>query len=79
MAKYDSTNQAELADIMAQQRRADKEMHEKAMADFIAKGGVIQKVANNVSGRVEGASYSAWGAPKKKKAGEEPTIDPTDD
>jgi hypothetical protein len=78
MAKYDSTNQAELADLMAQQRRVDKEMHDKAMADFLAKGGVIQQVANNVSGRVEGASYSAWGAPKKKK-GEEPTIEVTDE
>ena len=35
------------------------------MAEFLAKGGVIQQVANGVSGRVEGVSYSAWGAPRK--------------
>jgi len=37
-----------------------------AIIEFLAKGGVIQKVGRNVSGRVEGQSYSAWGAPRKK-------------
>ena len=35
------------------------------MAEFLAKGGKIQQVATGVSGRVEGVSYSAWGAPRK--------------
>jgi hypothetical protein len=37
-----------------------------AIIEFLANGGVIQKVGRNVSGRVEGQKYSAWGAPKKK-------------
>lgn len=56
----------------------EQEQRDQALAEFLAKGGVIQQIANNVSGRVEGASYSAWGAPKKKK-GEEPTIEVTDE
>jgi hypothetical protein len=56
----------------------DKEQFEQAMADFLAKGGVIQQCAMFESGRVEGESYSAWGRPKKKK-GEEPTIEPDED
>ena len=39
-----------------------------AIQEFLARGGVIQKVAPNVSGRVEGQSYSAWGRPKKPVA-----------
>jgi hypothetical protein len=35
-----------------------------AIAEFLANGGVIQQVARNKSGRVEGQSYSAW---SKKK------------
>ena len=54
-----------------------------AMAEFLAKGGVIQQIAVGVSGRVEGASYSAWGAPRKagRPAADAivPTIEPTDD
>lgn len=38
--------------------------HEQQIADFLAKGGSIQQVAPNVSGRTDG--YSAWGAPRKK-------------
>ena len=43
----------------------ENEQRDAAMAEFLAKGGVIQQVAVGVSGRVEGASYSAWGAPRK--------------
>ena len=43
----------------------EQEQRDAAMAEFLAKGGVIQQVANGVSGRVEGVSYSAWGAPRK--------------
>jgi hypothetical protein len=44
-----------------------------AMAEFLAKGGVIQKAAYRESGRVEGAAYTnTWGA---KKAGRPPKAD----
>jgi len=43
----------------------DKDLHAQQIEAFLAKGGVIQQVAPNVSGRAEGF-YSAWGAPKKK-------------
>lgn len=47
--------------------RQPDEAFEKAMADFLAKGGVIEQAAYQKSGRVEGAGYvSPWGA---KKAG----------
>ncbi len=39
-----------------------------AVAEFLAKGGKIQYCAPNASGRSETSTYSAWGAPKKKKA-----------
>jgi hypothetical protein len=39
-----------------------------AIQEFLARGGTIQKIEPNVSGRVEGASYSAWGRPKKPVA-----------
>ncbi len=40
---------------------------DKAMEEFLAKGGVIQQGAYRESGRVEGAPYTnTWGA---KKAG----------
>jgi hypothetical protein len=36
------------------------------MADFLAKGGVIQQAAYRESGRVEGAApTNAWGSGKK--------------
>jgi hypothetical protein len=50
---------------------------DKAIEEFLAKGGVIQQAAYRESGRVEGAAYtSPWGA---KKAGRPPAadIDPT--
>ena len=48
--------------------RQPDEAFEKAMADFLAKGGVIEQGAYQKSGRVEGAGgyVSPWGA---KKAG----------
>lgn len=50
---------------------------DKAIAEFLAKGGVIQQAAYRESGRVEGAVYNTpWGA---KKPGRPPAadIDPT--
>ena len=49
------------------------EEFDKAMAEFLAKGGVIQQGAYRESGRVEGAERSnPWGA---KKAGRPPATD----
>jgi len=47
-----------------------------AIQEFLARGGVIQKIEPNVSGRVEGQSYSAWGRPKKPAAA--PVVEETD-
>jgi hypothetical protein len=42
---------------------------DEALQEFLERGGVIQQIKPNVSGRVEGApSYSAWGRPKKPVA-----------
>ena len=61
----------------------EQEQRDQALAEFLAKGGAIQQVAPGVSGRVEGASYSAWGAPRKagRPAADAivPTLEPTDD
>jgi hypothetical protein len=54
---------------------------EQAIADFLAQGGVIQQIPIGKSGRVEGSSYSAWGAPRKAgrpAADAVATIDPED-
>ena len=46
------------------------EEFDKAMVEFLAKGGVIQQAAYRESGRVEGAvPTNSWGA---KKAGRPP-------
>ena len=49
------------------------------LARFLEKGGQVQQIERNKSGRVEGQSM--WGAPRKKaKAAEEtPTIEPEED
>jgi hypothetical protein len=53
------------------------ENFKKAMADFLAKGGVIQQAAYRESGRVEGATpTNAWGS--GKKAGRPPASAKTD-
>jgi hypothetical protein len=61
----------------------EQEQRDAAMAEFLAKGGTIQQVAPGISGRVEGASYSAWGAPRKagRPAADAitPILEPTDD
>ena len=49
---------------------------EIAMQEFLAKGGVIQQIKRNVSGRVEGASYSAW---SKKKPSTSPLANPPEE
>lgn len=37
-----------------------------AVKEFLDRGGVIQTVANNVSGRAPGESYSQWAKKKPK-------------
>ena len=49
---------------------------EAAMAEFLAKGGVIQQIGRNVSSREEGASYSLW---SKKKPSTSPLANPPED
>jgi hypothetical protein len=71
MSEYDSGKAAEQQAAAIREKRESRLAGEAAMAAFLAEGGKIQKIANNVSGRVEGASYSAWGKPKKKAAATE--------
>jgi len=66
MSTYDPTRAAEEAAAQVQQKREAREASDRALEEFFARGGKVQVVANNVSGRVEGSSYSAWGKPKKK-------------
>jgi len=49
---------------------------EIAIQEFLDKGGVIQKIKPNVSGRVDGASYSSW---SKKKPSTSPLANPPED
>jgi len=49
---------------------------EAAMAEFLAKGGEIQKLKPNQSGRVEGESYNPW---SKKKTSTSPLANPPED
>ena len=49
---------------------------EAAMAEFLAKGGVIQQIGRNVSSREEGSSYSSW---SKKKPSTSPLANPPED
>jgi hypothetical protein len=49
---------------------------EDALAEFLAKGGVIQQLKPNQSGRVDGASYSSW---SKKKPSASPLASPPED
>ena len=75
MATYDHTKAADQAAQQVQEKREAREASDRALEEFFARGGKIQTVANNVSGRVDGASYSAWGKPKKKAAAVEEQLD----
>ena len=57
-------------------REEEKAATEAALAEFLAKGGVVQQLRPNQSGRVEGASYSAW---SKKKPSTSPLANPPED
>jgi hypothetical protein len=63
---YDQTKAAEEAAAQVQQKREAREASDRALEEFFARGGKVQYVGSNVSGRVEGSSYSAWGKPKKR-------------
>ena len=52
---------------------------DQALQEFLERGGVIQQIEPNVSGRVEGASYSAWGRPKKPVVAPVPVPDIVDE
>jgi hypothetical protein len=45
-------------------KEEEQKTTDAAIAEFLERGGVIQQIARNKSGRVEGQSYSAW---SKKK------------
>jgi hypothetical protein len=47
-----------------------------AMAEFFARGGVVQKLRPNQSGRVEGESYNPW---SKKKTSTSPLANPPEE
>jgi hypothetical protein len=68
MAEYSASRAAEEAAQQIKEKREAQAVSDRALAEFFARGGEVQKIANNVSGRVEGASYSAWGKPKKRAA-----------
>ena len=58
----------------------NNEDFEKAMADFLAKGGVIQKAAYRESGRVEGAAdNNPWGAKKAGRPAKTDVLPPEED
>ena len=75
MSEYSAEKAAEAQAQAQEAKRLAREAGEQALAAFLARGGKIQQVANNVSGRVEGASYSAWGKPKKRAAVAEDNTD----
>jgi hypothetical protein len=49
---------------------------EAALEEFLAKGGQVQQLKPNQSGRVEGESYSMW---SKKKPPTSPLANPPED
>jgi len=49
---------------------------EAALEEFLAKGGVVQQLKPNQSGRIEGESYSMW---SKKKPSTSPLANPPED
>jgi hypothetical protein len=54
----------------------DQAATDAALAEFLAKGGVIQQLRPNQSGRVEGESYSPWA---KKKPSTSPLANPPEE
>jgi hypothetical protein len=73
-SSYDSTAAATHAEAMAVEKRLARESNDRALAEFLARGGTIQQIDPFVSGRVAGESISAWGKPKKR-SGEAPILE----
>ena len=57
-------------------REEEKAATDAALAEFLAKGGEIQQLKPNQSGRAEGASYSQW---SKKKPSTSPLANPPEE
>ena len=57
-------------------KEEDQAATEAALAEVLAKGGQIQKLKHNQSGRVEGESYNPW---SKKKTSTSPLANPPED
>jgi hypothetical protein len=54
----------------------DQTATDAALEEFFAKGGVVQQLKPNQSGRVEGESYSMW---SKKKPSTSPLANPPEE
>ncbi len=50
-----------------QQELEESQAIDIAMKKFLADGGVVQQIAQGVSGAEEGGPEAAWGRPKKKE------------
>jgi hypothetical protein len=57
-------------------REQDKAATDAAMAEFFARGGEVQQLKPNQSGRADGASYSQW---SKKKPSTSPLASPPEE
>ncbi len=57
-------------------KEEEKAALDLALEEFFAKGGVVQQLKPNQSGRVEGESYSVW---SKKKPSTSPLATPPDE
>lgn len=57
-------------------RKEEQEAADAAVAEFLANGGKITQCEYGKSGRVEGASYSAWA---KKKPSTSPLATPPEE
>jgi hypothetical protein len=57
-------------------KKEEQQATDAALAEFFAKGGVVQQFKPNQSGRVEGQSYSAW---SKKKPSTSPLANPPEE
>jgi hypothetical protein len=57
-------------------KEEEKAATDAALAEFFARGGEVQKLRPNQSGRVEGESYNPW---SKKKTSTSPLANPPED
>jgi hypothetical protein len=57
-------------------REEEQAASDAALAEFLAKGGKIQQLRPNQSGRAEGESYNPW---SKKKTSTSPLASPPEE